>query len=154
MHLLSYDPITGYFSWNVDRQPNIKAGDRAGSLEVQGYIVIMIDGCTYKAHRLAWLFVRKRWPPKDTDHKNRVRHENQISNLRKANRSQNATNSKTRIDNSSGVRGVSLCLNRYKKWKVQVNKGSQRISKCFYSKAEAAQFYKEASKKVFGEFAS
>lgn len=55
--VLSYDPATGIFRWTITRGANAKAGFVAGSPDVKGYLRIMIDGVTYKSHRLAWLYV-------------------------------------------------------------------------------------------------
>lgn len=63
--LLDYNPTTGAFYWRVDRRPRIKAGDEAGMFRDDGYYVITVEGTTYMAHHLAWLFVTGEWPPKD-----------------------------------------------------------------------------------------
>jgi hypothetical protein len=149
--LLWYNHNTGNFTW-IAARPRVKVGRRAGGKEASGYIVIEIDGFAYKAHRLAWLFVRRRWPPKDIDHKNRIRHKNAIYNLRRATRSQNVVNSKMRSDCTSGITGVSWAA-RQNRWKAQIRNQNKTIAKYFISKKEAALFYKRKRVEIFGEFA-
>jgi hypothetical protein len=59
--VLNYDPETGIFTRAVKRH-KYPAGEKAGTVEFNGYIVIRISGKTYKAHRLAWLYVYGEWP--------------------------------------------------------------------------------------------
>lgn len=66
--------------------------DRAGSRSTDGYIDIKIDGRTYRAHRLAWLYTYGRWPTGQIDHRNGVRDDNRINNLRDVSRDVNAQN--------------------------------------------------------------
>ena len=80
--LLHYDAETGVFTWRVDRYC-VKAGSVAGSIHKRtGYCAIRVDFVSYRAHRLAWLYVYGCWPSKQIDHKNRARHDNGLSNLR------------------------------------------------------------------------
>ena len=58
--LLDYDPETGILRWKTSvggpQGARIQAGSIAGSKSTrEGYLVIGIDGKTYRAHRLAWL---------------------------------------------------------------------------------------------------
>ena len=105
--LLSYDPDTGYFTWNVNRQGRgARVGGRAGCVHATGYRVIRIDGHLEYEHRLAFIFVEGAIPPNEVDHINRVRDDNRWSNIRHATRSENQQNTGLRSSNSSGIRGV------------------------------------------------
>ena len=81
--LLDYDPKTGIFTWKYANN-NRKAGSKAGYKAKDGYIAISIDSKRYLAHRLVWLFVYGHFPKYDIDHINRIRDDNRIENLQKA----------------------------------------------------------------------
>jgi hypothetical protein len=71
--ILWYRHDTGQFFWRLDRS-RVKAGDRAGCA-VKGRWQILLEGHTYQAPRLAWLYVNGVMPdgriiPIDGDHMN------------------------------------------------------------------------------------
>ena len=68
--ILHYDQQTGVFRWKVMLAHRRKPGDVAGSL-THGYIEIGIDNRSYRAHRLAWLYVTGEWPSSFIDHRKR-----------------------------------------------------------------------------------
>jgi len=113
--LLHYDPLTGISNWLVSLG-RAKAGNVAGVFS-HGYIRIRIDGRTYAAHRLAWLYMTGEWPEYEIDHKNGVRNDNRWSNLREVDRTGNSRNSSLSANNTSGVSGVSMNSG---KWRVCV----------------------------------
>lgn len=115
-NILKYDKYTGIFTWLINIK-KIKFGDIAGSITKNGYTQIMIDGKNYKAHRLAWLYVLGKWPENDIDHKDRNKSNNIWENLRDVTRSLNMLNTGLRIDNTSGVTGVSYVTSR-KMWQA------------------------------------
>jgi len=105
--LLHYDPDTGIFTNNVDRNYCALSGAQAGHLHIAtGYVYICINKKDYLAHRLAWFYMFDVWPSGQLDHINRVRHDNQIANLREVTDSQNSQNTKIRVNNTSGVKGI------------------------------------------------
>lgn len=70
------------------------------------------------------------------DHKNRNGLDNRRKNLRKCNFSQNSYNSKKRVDNTSGCKGVSLSISN--KWYVRINVNKKcRYIGIFNTKKEA-----------------
>ena len=100
---MNYDPRTGHFTW-IDGP---RAGKRAGSLcKTTGYIILGIDGRTYRAHRCAWLWQYGVWPIDEIDHVNRVRDDNRFANLREATRAENNRNRGTAHLNQTGKKGV------------------------------------------------
>jgi len=111
--LLNYNPETGIFTWNVKKR-RASAGERAGSNSTIGYRQIGIDGRDYFEHRLAWLYVYGEWPEFEIDHRNGVRSDNRILNLRQATKAQNGQNQKPRSTNTSGIAGVSWSKRRSK----------------------------------------
>ena len=103
--LLHYSRTTGHFTWRVSRG-NRLAGSRAGTVDPDyGYINIGIDGSVYRAHRLAFLYV-KGYMPVEVDHRNRTTNDNRWRNLREATRSSNMHNTGTYASNTSGYPGV------------------------------------------------
>lgn len=125
--LLHYDPDTGVFTWRND-QPSrdVKAGDIAGRMRLDGYVSISCDGRSYVAHRLAWLHVCGDWPDLDIDHRDGQRANNAFANLRQASDSQNAQNRAIRSDNSSGFPGVGWHKGKGA-WQAKIGINSRRF---------------------------
>jgi hypothetical protein len=146
--VLHYDQQTGIFHWIVRRGPRL-AGSIAGTVHVDGYAQIRIDGKLYMAHVLAWFYVHERWPNDQLDHKNMVKSDNRISNLRDATISQNLGNTGKRSLNSSGDKGVYFDP-RTKKWRAEI--AHVKLGR-FENKEAAARAYADAARLRFGEFA-
>lgn len=106
--MLDYCPNTGIIRWKVRRKNISMPGDEAGVVSGSGYIKIGINRKQLRAHRIAWAMTYGSWPDHDIDHKNRVRTDNRLENLRPATRSQNSQNSSLRSDNTSGTKGVHV----------------------------------------------
>ncbi len=102
----SYDPETGNMTWLVNRNSRVKAGDIAGSIEQQGYVVISFQNRNYKAHRLIWLLVTGSWPKGQIDHINHRRSDNRWTNLRDVSQRVNTLKRVKAISNTSGRTGV------------------------------------------------
>lgn len=142
--LLTYKHDTGLFFWNSGRRGNARAGSVAGSSS-QGYIHISIDGRSYSAHRLAWLWVYGAWPAGEVDHRDQDRSNNAIDNLRVTSRSENQQNSGWRTDNTSGYRGVCW-FKRDECWKAQIKIKGKVHHLGYHTSAEAAHAaYKRAA---------
>lgn len=125
---LDYDPETGVFIWKVNHGKCVP-GERAGSLNnFHGYESIGVAGRRLLSHRLAWLYVYGEWPEDQIDHINRVRSDNRITNLRLATCSENLQNTKLRLDNKSGHKGV-IWFRRDSVWRayITVNRVSQHL---------------------------
>lgn len=135
--ILTYYPESGLFFWRKSTSTKIKAGQRAGGIDQNGYVRIRINRRKYQAHRLAWLYVHGVLPPKDTDHINRVRNDNRIGNLRPATRSENKRNSGGAYANSkSGLKGVTQRAKG--KWRAQYWDGERNVTIGQFETAEAA----------------
>lgn len=118
--LLSYNPETGKFIWQVSCR-GTKAGDIAGTPGSQGRRHIIIGYARYKAHRLAWLYVYGKWPEKLIDHINGDPTDNRIANLREATMSENMHNQRrAHKHNKTGILGVQ--------WRPSKNKFRARIA--------------------------
>jgi hypothetical protein len=153
--LLDYDPLTGVFLWRVTRGRAV-AGAVAGHMETgdrtRGYWVIMIDRKLYRAHRLAWFYVHGAWPQDEIDHRNLVRQDNRMANLRQATRSQNRANYRLRPQNS-GMKGITY-RRKTGKWQAQIQVEGKKINiGSFLKPEEAHAAYRSAALHHFGEFA-
>lgn len=149
--LLGYDPETGLFRWRVNkggRGGKAKLGSIAGTPRPSGYIAITLDQRPYLAHRLAWLHSYGSFPPFQIDHKNCVKDDNRLENLREATREeQNA--------NKRGWRaGLKGCYRKRGKWEAQIKRNGRSVYLGTFDTEEIAHAaYAAAAKLLFGEFA-
>ena len=94
---LDYDQRTGVFLWRrrpeMHRRWNARYPGTVAGRKCKGYLEIMLDGVRYAAHRLAWVWVYGVDPGPMIDHKNTIRDDNGIINLRPADNRQNHQNS-------------------------------------------------------------
>lgn len=74
------------------------------------------------------------------------------NNLRQATNSQNQRNTRTRVDNTAGFKGVNLCKDRGV-WQARIQVEGSRIHLGFFTTAEDAHAaYARASAALHGEF--
>lgn len=147
---LSYDAETGEFAWAISKQ-KVRAGAIAGKRKPSGYIEIKINLVSYQAHRLAWLYMHAEWPPFQIDHRNGIRSDNRIVNLRLATRAENARNAPAGKNSSTGLKGISPAG---KKFRAQMKIGDRKLHLGYFlTKEEAAKAYSDAAQKLHGEFA-
>ncbi len=151
--LLHYNPETGHFTRLSTFGSNRLVGGRAGSITTKGYREIMIDGRSYREHRLAWLYVHGVWPEAQIDHRDGVRDHNAINNLRPATNAQNAKNRAKHKNNASGFKGASFHKGTCR-WQAQIMEGNQKIYLGLYDTAEEAHAaYVAAALRLHGTFA-
>jgi len=130
-----------------------KKGDLAGSVGRGGYLKTFIDGRSYLNHRLVFLY-HKGYLPKYLDHANGIVTDNRIENLRPCTRSQNRMNSRVRINNTSGVKGLSW-HKAAGKWGAYIAiNGRQTHLGLFWDKEVAAQVVRIERGRLHGEFAN
>lgn len=60
--LFAYNPHNGRLSWKVKRGPRIKPGDEAGTVLLDGTVVVNLDGKRYQAARVVWAIHYGEWP--------------------------------------------------------------------------------------------
>lgn len=128
------------------------AGLAGPKLGPDGYRRIKVGGRTYLAHRLAWVLHYGEWPSQRIDHINGVRHDNRIANLRLCTNSQNVAHQfKARVS-ASGLRGVYPERGRWCS-KIVINYQPHYLGS-FSTKEAAADAYRAAAIKHFGDFAA
>lgn len=147
---LDYNPETGEFTWKNPSSYQMHPGDKAGTLNASGYILICINGIRYKAHRLAWFYHYGEWPSDEApqiDHINGNKADNRISNLRCATRVKNSRNHKGRSTNTSGCTGVSFKKSNGK-WQAVIGDGhgKYKLLGYFLNYEDAVNARKQAEK--------
>lgn len=148
--LLNYDPITGKFTWIGRKHLN---GKEAGCIDTHGYRMLTLDNVKYRGARVAWLYMTGEWPENHVDHVNGDTTDDSWANLRSASRSENMRNTKLRVDNTSGSRGVSF-NQRSQKWHARVNVHG-KLYHCGYfnSKEDAIIARDKRAAELHGAFA-
>lgn len=133
--LIYYNHLTGVFTWlKRDRSyfitdgsckswntkyANKKAGHSQTGDDGKTYIVIRVMYKSYKAHRLAYLYMTGVWPD-ITDHKDGDGTNNKWDNISSGNLTDNARNNRLYSCNVSGVVGVGW-NKRSEKWRSRIS---------------------------------
>lgn len=158
--LISYNPLTGVFVWKA-RPLDSFATTRAGKIwntrfagkvagtthGGNGYLQIKINGESYLAHRLAWLYVHGSMPVDQIDHISHDRLDNRLVNIRACTRTDNQKNKSMDKRNTSGFTGVGW-YKRTSKWRatVRVN-GKQKSLGLFLEIRDAINAREQANVK-------
>lgn len=151
--VLRYDPASGVFTWLKTLSNRNPAGRQAGSPDKHGHILICVDGVKYAAHRLAWLYMTKRWPTHEIDHRDLNAGNNKWENLREATHQQNVRNVGRKSHNKTGFNGVCRHSQAKHKFVAQITvDGRPKYIGLFNSPEEAHEAYVEASRRHHGDF--
>ena len=144
-----YDPETGV-STRIYKNFSTKILIKTNNC---GYIHTMINYKSYPCHRLAWLYIHGEFPKDFIDHKNGVRNDNRIENLRECSNWLNQLNTGYQKNNTSGYKGVSYHYPN-KKWRVYVSSGKSKrhILGYFNTALEGHLAYENFCKINHGEF--
>lgn len=149
--LFNYDSDTGIFTW-ARSKGTAKKGNVAGSICNQRskyYNIIMINGKSFYAHRLAWLYVYGTFPKDDIDHINGDGLDNSIANLRDVNESENLRNRRIPLNNKSGIIGVSW-EKLMNKWRVKIAVDGKQICLGFFSDINEAKKVRKDAEIKYG----
>ena len=141
----------GELYWREARG-GVAAGARAGGRDAEGYVLVRVNGRKIAAHRLIF-FMFYGYLPKEVDHKDLNKSNNNIDNLRAATTAQNASNKTIKRTNTSGAKGVSW-YKKYGVWRVQicVNRKVKHLG--YFEDFDLADLVAaEARDKYHGEFA-
>jgi hypothetical protein len=123
--VLSYDDETGVFTRKLAVKGNATS-DAVGTIGHKGYVVIGIDRRKYYGHRLAWFYIHGEWPEECIDHKNGVKSDNRLANLRSATpRINNQNHRRPSRRNTSGYLGVYR--RKDGKWVAQIKVDGKAI---------------------------
>lgn len=153
LRVLSYDPLTGKFTWLERVSIRIKVGAEAGSPTGDGYIEIGLFGKNFLAHRLAWFYVKGEWPAGQIDHRNTIKSDTTWGNLRDASHGQNVQNTGPRKNNKSGFKGVSFHKG-LQRWHARIMCDRRLYLLGFFdSPEEAHAAYAAKAAELHGEFA-
>ena len=150
--VLNYDQISGIFTWAVNKNSRAMKGYIAGYQEKNGgYLQIVINKKTYRAHRLAWFYVYG-YMPKQIDHINRIKSDNRIINLRVCTTQENSRNTKVNSKNTSGFKGVTFNKDKGKYQASTKINGKGKHLGLFNTAKEAGECYDNFVKNNHGEF--
>lgn len=145
-HLFDYDSETGAFSHRI--------GNRVTPI---GFVItglgMYVDGEHHKTSRFIWLHYYGEWPPQDqwVDHKDGIKSNNRIDNLRLATPTQNQQN---KAGYGSYAKGVTWRNRKEKPFQAKIRVNGDRIHLgSFATEEEAAEAYRQAAKEHHGEFA-
>lgn len=137
--------------WRRDGR-TVKRGEEAGCFDSKGYRVVRHNNKLLKAHRVIFALHYGRWPSGDLDHRNGVRSDNRIRNLREAGRAENMWNRKADHNNKCGVLGVHQTSRGT--WIAQLQHMKKKVLRSEHATIDAAiAARRTAERKYFGKFA-
>lgn len=144
--LFDYDPITGILTRACDCGRGMKG-------QVLTANRVWVDGTLYPITHIIWAVYYGEWPKIGcyVDHKNRIKSQNWIDNLRLATPTQNQLN---KSGFGTYAKGVTWRDRKSKPWqaKIRVN-GIRYHLGSFVTEEEAAEAYRQACIEHHGEFA-
>lgn len=135
-NIMDYDAATGNLIWKECKADWIKPGRVVGSERADGYKETAIAQERYLVHRLVFLW-HHGYLPDLVDHIDQNPRNNKIDNLRAADKSSNAYNSKLNKRNKSGVRGVSWDKTR-QRWVARFKKDGKYLCLGYFDTVEEA----------------
>lgn len=135
---VTYDPVDGLFRSTGIKYSNKKQGDVVGTLhKTKGYIYLAVKHKTYRAHRLAFLYMIGTLPEQQVDHINQIKSDNRWINLRDVSGAVNSQNKPLYRTNKSGHKGVVWNKNRLK-WQVNCRANKTTVYGGLHEDKEAA----------------
>jgi len=146
--LFHYDAESGMLLWRNSNGRNVKPWQEAKALNGHGYYTVKVNGTSYSVHRLIWLYVYGSFPNKYIDHKNKIRNDNRLCNLRDVNTTDNAQNISLPSHNKSGHIGVSWFKN-HNCWTVYVKVNKKNKWLGYYKNLDDAVAARKAGEKQY-----
>lgn len=165
--LLRYEPETGKLFWRERSVELFEDGKYSAervcatwnSCHAGKEALITLNAYGYKqgrvfnqmlyAHRVIWAMVHGEWPKHDIDHKDGVRDDNRISEIRAATRKENMQNLKRSSANTSGVTGVGW-KKSCSKWRARITINEKQIHLGLFARKEDAIAARKAAETRYG----
>lgn len=139
--LLFYDNKDACLRNKITRNNKALAGARAGCVFTanngKSYIVVMVDGKLYYAHRLIWLMMTGAFPESEIDHIDGSGLNNRINNLRDVTPTENKRNTRKHVNNTSGFTGV-YWHKIHQKWCAYITLNGKHKHIGYFATLEAA----------------
>ena len=127
------------------------AGKVAGSTDAYGYIVVCVFGKIRKAHRIIYeMFNGPISEGYEIDHRNGVRSDNRLPNLRELTQADNHLNRGVNQNSKSGLKGVYWSVKAGKWSSMITHKHKRRYLGVFDTKEAAYAAYLRASEEIYG----
>lgn len=137
---------------NADSWNTRFSGKEAGWMREDGYVSIRYKDRRFFAHRLVWAIHHGGLDDSiQIDHRDRDPSNNRIGNLRVATQQQNNFNQAVRVNNTSGVKGISW-HEYYRMWRATVRGGGKRYEKRSHNKDDLVLWLAEMRSKLHAEF--
>lgn len=152
--MITKDFLHKYFDYcNGDLIRKVFARKRYAKPKSSEYLCTVILGKTYKTHRLIFLY-HYGYLPKQIDHIDGNKFNNNIENLRECLPCHNSQNIGIKKNNNSGLKGIAWENNR-RKWRVRVNSHGKNVYSGRFKDLELAELVAiEARNKYHKEFAN
>jgi len=150
-----YEPETGMLRKVKNcRKPYPFSGIGKDARYLATRIYVKGKSKTFYLHRLVWMWHKGCWPER-IDHIDGDPRNNRIDNLRECTTAQNQYNSKRKVNNRSGAKGVVFHKNCPRKpWQAKIVVNKKIISLGYFATVEeAAEAYRVAALKYAKEFA-
>lgn len=145
-----YDPVYGRLR-NKGSHKRVRNALASYYDESCGYYRLSLNGKYYLEHRVIYEMFNGPFVG-DLDHIDRSRLNNKIENLRLCTRPQNVVNSKPRVDNKSGYKGV-VWHKTTGKWQAQTMFMGKRLHLGLFENPEdAALAYNKKVEELHGDF--
>ena len=143
------DDDTGVVYRRRTTSPRARKGDIVGSLNNNGYLCTRIGNTLCSLHIIVWIYYYGYKPENILDHKDRVKLNIRIDNLREVTSQCNSRNCPLREDNTSGVAGVYFHEGR-DKWRAQIMLNGSKHHLGSYKSYDEAVLVRFAAEQCLG----
>lgn len=124
---VSYNPDSGIFTSTGSKYSNKEPGSPIGTVhKTKGYRYINVKGKTYRACRLAFLYMTGSFPIHQVDHINQIKNDDRWINLRDIEPIKNSWNRPIYKTNKSGYTGV-IWQKSCNKWQVLCRSNGKQV---------------------------